>query len=130
MLSSSIKTVSSISPTNRLNELFTELSCLNALHDETQPLKRSHRVHASMNVWRCGILLLLLLLMFCLFHGILSMKALCFLSLLVHSLWSICLGSEWIFQAEITRSTIYTQSVLGWASLSFKIFFFSVCEAF
>lgn len=52
------------------------------------------RVRVCVNVSGCGIVLLLLLRLLCLFHGffINESPSLCFLSLLVHSLWLICSG--------------------------------------
>lgn len=124
MLSSSIKTVSSISTANRLNELFTACSWLVVLgctpwwSPASKTLSQGSCVYECLPLWHS--LLLLLLLMFCLFHGVLSMKALCFLSLLVHSLWSVCLGRVDVSSRNYTFYNLYPICSC-WASLSFKI---------
>lgn len=70
----------------------------------------------------------------CLFHGFLSMKALlhslCFLSLLVHNLWSICLGWVTFSSSNYTFYNLYP--ICSWLGLTgfWDLLCVCVCVAF
>ena len=112
-----------------ISQCAAELPCLNALHDEAQPL---NAFTGLMCLWMSyAVALTCFHCCLCAVYFMASyqwrrhLTSCLFLSVLVRSRWSIC--PEWVdFQAKTTHSTIYTQSVLGWASLSFEGFF-SVC---
>lgn len=112
-----------------------DFSCLNALHDEAQ-------IHNALSGFMClpmsavcGILrLLLLLLALCLFHGFLSMKALfhrlCFLSLLLLSLWSICHRRVDFFFSSRNCTLYNPNPICSWLSITEFGFFFCLCGIF
>ncbi len=110
-----------------ISQCAADLSCLSALHDEAQSL---NALLGFMCLWMsyavalscfyccsCAVFISWLFI-----NGCTISQAGVF-----YHYWCTVYGryalGGWIFQAETTHSTIYTQSVPGWASLSFEIFF-------
>lgn len=112
-----------------ISQCAAELSCLNALRDEAQPLnalagfmclRMSNAVALScFHCCSCAVFISWLFIN----EGAISGCGFYHYWCTVYGRYAL---GGWIFQAETTHSTIYTQSVLGWASLSFGIFI-SVC---
>lgn len=121
----------------RQNEHFTVCSWLVLLECTSWWIPTSkcfHMVHVSMNSLFCDIVLLLLqLLCLCLCHGFLINESAISQPVFYHYWYTVygryVLGG-WILQAETTHSTIYTQSVLRWASLAHRFFFSGVLPSF